>query len=535
MAKAPSPATATPSPTLYRPSANIPLQSVEVPYFDLFRARTASELSGYFNTVFWTQRVLQECHFEPAIRHAAVALGALYKALEQVVVSSRADMAMPHRHWQVAVRQYSEACKVMMLLDDQSQHSNRTRLMASVLLSSFDAFIGDHKQAIVQIRSGLGLLDRLRVEQARSGSPEPVEEEFIAIFTRLFIQAKSYDMAFHFPEPYVIRLDSTDASVPGPERLFMSSSAVSLDVPFSTLQEARLAYDHLLEKSLGLIERMHLIQKQPYPLFPASWHQHGLGFQDELRRWTQAFQPLFEARLSPSNNLSPHERSGIAALQMLQLNSAILFRSLFNTAESQFDAFLPQFQEIVDLGYEIVPGNERLAAAERCSHPEESCPHRPRNGPGNITDGGLVAHHIRPSFSSDLGIVAPLFVVITKCREPHTRRRAIRLLRSSARREGMWDSELAARIGQWIMDLEESDGDEASVDGMAHGTVGGGHAGIPYKWPPSKPIPEERRVMVYSVDFDLRARFAHLQVGARAATANPAETDPRRRETYISW
>lgn len=28
---------------------------------------------------------------------------------------------------------------------------HRTRLMASVLLSFFDSFIGDHKQAIVQI------------------------------------------------------------------------------------------------------------------------------------------------------------------------------------------------------------------------------------------------------------------------------------------------------------------------------------------------------------------------------------------------
>ena len=604
MVKAPSPAAVisyhASSPTLYRPSVHIPLQPLEAPYFDLFCARTASELSGYFNTVFWTRRILQECHFEPALRHAAVALGALYKALEQSSNStppaevgmdlSRADMVMPH--WQVAVRQYSEACKAMLLLNDRTPNSNRTRLMASVLLSSFDAFIGDHKQAIIQIQSGLGLLERLRVGHADPGSRsrEPVEEELVTIYTRLFIQAKSYDLAFHFPEPYVIRLDSadprqrhqsSDPSTPYPEsypdRLSISSPAAPLDVPFSTLREARLAYDHLLEKCLRFIERLHLIKKQPDPLVPVSWRQDGLGFQDELDAWAQAFQPLFEARLSPPgghhhhhhhhHHLSPRERSGIAALKMFQLNSSVLFRCMFNSTESHFDAFLPQYRTIVDLGHEIVAGDEHRAAAERCAHhrPEEeqrpcaSC-RRPRDEAADVPGvpvgsniGPGPARHIKPSFSTDLGIVPPLFFVATKCREPHTRRRAIRLLRSSARREGMWDSEMAARIGQWVMELEESEGDGGGSSPVEGGMPHGGSpapalrvdassafgsatpgSGTP-RSPPSKPIPEEKRVMVHSVDFDLRARFAHLQVGTRATAATSPETDPRRRVTYITW
>lgn len=131
-------------------------------YFDLFHVQTASQLSGYFNSTFWSQRVLQECHSERAVRHAVVALGALYKTLEQSWVGKMSQMDSVLSHWQAAVKQYSDACNAMLLISGETLRSHRTRLIASILLAYFDSFIGDHKQAIVQIQTGLGLLERLR-------------------------------------------------------------------------------------------------------------------------------------------------------------------------------------------------------------------------------------------------------------------------------------------------------------------------------------------------------------------------------------
>lgn len=62
--------------------------------------------------------------------------------------------------------------------------------MASILLSCFDSFIGDHKQAIVQIQTGLGLLQRIRDGRPRDqprSSAGHVEEDLVVIFTRLAI------------------------------------------------------------------------------------------------------------------------------------------------------------------------------------------------------------------------------------------------------------------------------------------------------------------------------------------------------------
>ncbi|PHH64966.1 hypothetical protein CDD81_3603 [Ophiocordyceps australis] len=514
-------------PMVYEPATGPTLRHVEGLYFNLFRLHTASELSGYFSSSFWAQRVLQECHYEKAILHAVVALGALYKTLEQSCEPHKAghvDSAMSH--WHVAVRQYSEACNAMLLIGhDENVRSNRTRLMASVLLACFDSFIGDHKQAIVQIQTGLGLLERLQTH-GQSPSQQEVEQDIIIVFTRLAIQAKSYDMAFHFPQPYVIRLAPQGSHAPTTP----GSTCPDISIPhrFASAVEARLASDRLCETLLRFIERLQDAKNNASNVLPSSWRQYGLNFKAQLDAWSSAFEDILESRLSP--RISHLERSGICALKMFQINTNILFMMMFCDTEAQFDAFEPHFRAIVSLGWEVAGADEQRAAAPNpspgvCHSPDATpCPnhnvfHMPNDGlqcaNPNLCHAAMAPRFIKPSFSADLGIVPPLFVVATKCREPRLRRQAIQLLSSSARREGMWDSQLAARIGQWIMQVEEEG------ECLGPGAV------------PVRPIPEDKRVMVKAVDFDLRAKHADVRVGTRALYEGCV--DVRSRETRLSW
>ncbi|ODA84043.1 hypothetical protein RJ55_02561 [Drechmeria coniospora] len=521
------PPSMTPSPTTYQPSDGLQLHHADVLYFDLFRLQTASELSGYFNSTFWARRVVQECHSEKAIRHAVVALGALYKTLEQSSPpASPTTPGMPSRmgsvmaHWQVAVKQYSEACNEMLLLKGDNLRSHRTRLMASVLLACFDSFIGDHRQAITQIQTGLGLLEQLHTYHPHHRSPSPgghLEEDLVVIFTRLAIQAKSYDMAFHFPQPYVIRLTSPSRAATEPPTSETSSSSASTPQPtvphrFDTLVEARQASDILCEKLLRFIERLQIAKNNPSNVLPANWRQYGLAFKDELDSWSEAFEPILRSRFDPA--IGHLERSGTCALKMFQINTNILFMMMFCDTEVQFDGFMPHFKAIVDLGWEVVGADEKRAATA-CNPGSGHCHHEHHVTKGGLRAGKFATPHIKPSFAADLGIVPPLFVVATKCRDPSLRRQAIQLLRSSARREGMWDSELAANIGHWIMQVEEYD------EQAPRGAV------------PTRPIPEEKRVMIKTVDFDLRARFADLRVGTRAV--DDGCPDDRFRNTRITW
>ncbi|EPE05787.1 c6 zinc finger domain protein [Ophiostoma piceae UAMH 11346] len=496
-------AAATPTLT-YHPSVGLPFSQQEGLYFTLFRAQTANELSGFFDDIFWSRSVLVECHSEAAIRHAVVALGALYKTLEKTTESPPTSPSVTpndygrdsaYGHWEIALRQYDSACRALAVLSDQDDRTQRTRLMASVLLACFDSFIGDHKQAIVQIQTGLGLLDRVRTEHRQSRgsltSSEPVEDELTQMFARLAIQAKSYDMAFHFPMPYVIQLLPASARVPPPSSVSEFSDASSPASPpassdvgspvslhqdpipdrFVSLRQARLSWDTLCEQIFRFMEVMFQYANGPPNLLPKHMLSHGLQFGNRIKLWSDAFEQLLLNRVNPG--VTSQEKAGIAVLKMFQIMALILYMMTFSDSEMAFDKFQPHFKAIVDLANEVVGDEERRAAAVRCPDPTR-CVHR-------IHEHGTQAHgfnfsseyrkgfackpgHIKASFSADLGIVPPLFVVATKSRDRVLRRQAIQLLRSSARREGMWDSELVARIAMWVVDIEEEGEEEEFME-----------------------------------------------------------------------
>lgn len=68
----------------------------------------------------------------------------------------------------------------------------------------------------------------------------------------------------------------------------------------------------------------------------------------------------------------------------------------------------------------------------------------------------LQEKHIEKSnFMFDSGIIGPLYVVAVLCRNPKIRRKVLGLLEANPRREGVWDSVLAAKAATVIMNVEE--------------------------------------------------------------------------------
>lgn len=59
----------------------------------------------------------------------------------------------------------------------------------------------------------------------------------------------------------------------------------------------------------------------------------------------------------------------------------------------------------------------------------------------------------------------PLASAVVKCRDGQVRRKAIALLRSAHRQEGIWNSLLTARVAERIMEIEENgrDGEMGAV------------------------------------------------------------------------
>lgn len=59
----------------------------------------------------------------------------------------------------------------------------------------------------------------------------------------------------------------------------------------------------------------------------------------------------------------------------------------------------------------------------------------------------------RPLFCIDMGIVAPLYSIVHRCLDPILRRKAIALLHSAPRQEGLWHSSVTARVCEKIVFL----------------------------------------------------------------------------------
>jgi hypothetical protein len=97
----------------------------------------------------------------------------------------------------------------------------------------------------------------------------------------------------------------------------------------------------------------------------------------------------------------------------------------------------------------------------------------------------------RPSFTLDTEIIMPLSTVVLKCRDSQVRRKAIALLRSTHKQEGIWNSLLTARVIERVMEIEE--------DGL-DGEMGAAMS-----------IPRWNRILGVQIKFDNEYRRANVQ------------------------
>jgi hypothetical protein len=169
------------------------------------------------------------------------------------------------------------------------------------------------------------------------------------------------------------------------------------------------------------------------------------------------------------------EKVGAALLMAQTKISHIMLTGTFFTTETAYDVFLPEFTAIVNLAEIILPF---LTPSHQ---------------------GG------DPRFSVDIGIVAGIFLVASRCRFDHVRTRAIEMLFSCNLREGIWDALAVAYVAKWLRSLER--------EGLAEGDL----------------VPEEKRAVLSAINIDLQNKKANLGAIQRA------KTGVIQRETSVTW
>ncbi|KAI9707845.1 MAG: hypothetical protein M1820_004451 [Bogoriella megaspora] len=435
-------------------SEQIPMSVEENRSLEYFRIRTIPQLSGFFDSRFWNHYILQTINHQPAIRHAAIALGALHERFEAedpLILRSNQDKL----EGGFALQQYVAAIgKLVDPVFKQGQQALDVALTACILFTCFETLRGHHGSAMGHIASGINMLRELSSEAASntdkpvtffiSSAPHVPHNTLRILFSRF--DSQSIQMGICTGDYTIAQPENTE---PGFHEHIPSV--------FNSLTEARNSMDYH-ERQVNFF--FHTLGYDGYENEEAlaSRREH----INKFASWITALD-AFVQQQQGQGNTSWTERD-IQAMKLLRVRHATYASMLAVTDlsnEMQWDASLPWFTHIIDLASEIAESTKN-----------------------DFTLNGKLV----PLFSLENGFTAALFQVARKCRDPSIRRRAIALMRSQPRQDGVWDGTLASRVAERLVQIEE--------DGLNVQRC--------------EDVPREVRVLDLDLEFDMQGKKATL-------------------------
>jgi len=193
---------------------------------------------------------------------------------------------------------------------------------------------------------------------------------------------------------------------------------------FPDFSSAQRSWDFLMDRALKFYRRT-FFNKTYAPTRsdpPAKIASQFASFMRQLSAFEKAFRPFLSKAIEADGTIC---NPAALVISLYQKCTLITLATVCNASEMVYDSFFSEFQYITRTC-------SRLARSQRNS--------------GIPKDA---------RFTFEVGLVPPLHVTATKCRDPTIRREAIELLLATPRQEGMWDGVLSGMIGEWIASCEE--------------------------------------------------------------------------------
>jgi hypothetical protein len=371
-----------------------------------FENRTAIEFSGWYDGEFWSGLVLQTSSSEACVRHALLALGSLHEAFQTEFRPSDQSnqvggksLLPSHHHEKYAAYHYVKAIELLNTqIITRGWLAVDVLLLCCILCVSYEWLRGSYADAQVHLISGLRVLRQWSRDRASS---TPTSRSLSSGSERFIRQT-----LMPIYTRYALQAKTSEAALPWDSSMLPSSQTLPVD----SLKAARD----------GLITVLAQIYLMPHTAPMQSAEQIGVvtvveqpGVATLVEQWHDCYAAFLNTASMHMQSL-PHIRLLDAAYAM---NRIIL---MMNPMDDQmlYDAFTEDFAR-------VLPYAELFVASGA------------------------------PAFSVDIAVIPVLYLVSLRCRDPGIRRRAIELNRRVARREGVWDSRVAARVGEEIVRIEE--------------------------------------------------------------------------------
>lgn len=358
---------------------------------------SAPQMAGFFAISFWQRMVIQASYHEPAILHAITAIGALHEAILQhsLVGEKRKAQAMEFALSQcnrsIVSLTRGKRGKCGSMVSDP-----KLALTTCVLFTCFEAMQGRCDSAVNHALQGRRLLQAIGRPNVVSMTPSEEDEleQMRPLVERLEVQATALLDKCQRPE-----VDTSDQTAPLPpiEYIF------SLDHAHGTLHTA-------LNSVMRFMQGFH----------PTAPRDHiAITIAEKYLRyspWFQRWETAFTAFLSEKREfMSSTDLKRAMVLKANHLVGTMLASVDQSAGPVAYDAYEAEFKAIVDLSREV------LATF--------SCPPLPTLS--DRTRG-------TPYLSFSLWVTDPLWMAISRCRNPNIRQAAFTLLSQNPRQEGIW-------------------------------------------------------------------------------------------------
>ncbi|OIW31917.1 hypothetical protein CONLIGDRAFT_667736 [Coniochaeta ligniaria NRRL 30616] len=385
-----------------------PTTASDAACFDFFRARTAPMTASLFPSEFWGTRLLQVAHGEPAVWHAAVALGALHRRWEL-------GFAPPSREWEDGdgMARFSEkaagayARSVAMGRDINDPVA---LLVLSLGLMAVTNIMGRWVDNRVHGAAGARLLGEIKRERAgcRRGGRLGSEIESVAeSFARMDLQNLTFSES-QAPYPDVESVSNEDV-------VAEADSLEDVLVPGERFDSFSQAGFHLFALNRRFLLLAAIGEKMSLEEYTA--FDEGVRYQ--LMLWEQMTKNYLR-----QTRIAEKDTPGLLTLKLYHAFLCLFFRAGVTGPQTDWDTCLPHFERIVALAG-VILGRNRTS-------------------------------HAAPAFVSlEPGVIIPLYLTATRCRHPVLRRRALELLRGANSQEGRWHSVGAAAVAERMMQIEE--------------------------------------------------------------------------------
>ncbi|CAG7930855.1 unnamed protein product [Penicillium olsonii] len=383
--------------------------------------------------------LLQAAYHEPIIRTIATAIGSLHCSFVHNERGATRDVT------RFTFQHYNKAIRQLLAIDPQtSLQSSDMFLIACILFYCFECLQGHYSVAVQHATSGLKIIKQQQLMATGRNIPRYMPRETVTVL-------------FAILENHILEIqgETSHAEEMRPA-LFSSFSTPTFDPshPPTNIEDLRACFELLYNRLTRFLSVCEMLEEEfndstfEFVAQIQYLEEEHLQVRADLGAWIDSF----EAWLDAGGTEVVSEPHSIAILKIWKTTISIMLGLEWPTTELSWDEHFDKFSLCLSLISDFL-GVTYLDQ----EHSNSASPHQtPTN---NAT--ALPLLRPRPSktlastFSMSLGIVTPLYMCATRCRDSTIRHRAIDLLSTCHRREGLWDSELVGRIARRIVSIEE--------------------------------------------------------------------------------